>query len=69
MGQDQFALDGRHGLGRAIGRPGAGDHRPGLGDGIDAAFLVRRRAERRAVIEPAAPIPLAIPRLTLEGAR
>ena len=52
--------------GRARRIAGAGDHRPGLRDGIDAAFVVRRRAERRAVVEIGAPIPFAVPSFALE---
>ena len=32
-------------------------HRPGLRDRIDPAFAIRRRAQRRAVVEVGAPIP------------
>ena len=40
---------------------GAREHRPGLRDQVDAAFLVERRAERRAVVEEGAPEPGAVP--------
>ena len=63
---DQLAFDRRHGAGRALGIGRARDHRPGLRDRIDPAFVARRRAERRAVVEPGAPIPVAIPGLALE---
>ena len=36
---------------------------------VDAALFVRRRAERSAVVEPAAPIPVAVPSLAFEGGR
>ena len=66
--QNQFAIDGLHGLRRA-GRPrSAGQHRPRLGDGVDAALLAGRRAERGAIVEPPSPIPVAIPGLAFEGA-
>ena len=63
---DQFALDRRHGARRALAVRGARNHRPRLRDRIDPAFVARRRAERRAVVEPAAPIPVAVPGLALE---
>ena len=45
----------------AARRREAGEDRPRLRERIDAAFLVLCRAERRAVVEVAAPIPLAVP--------
>ena len=44
-------------------RGGAGprEHGPGLGDGVDPALLVLLGAERSAVVEVGAAIPLAIP--------
>ena len=36
--------------------------RPGLGDRVDPALVVRGGAERRAVVEVGAPIPVAVPR-------
>ena len=72
------------GAGRPRGRPGAlrarpspdagaprvppGEHRPGLGDQVDAALFVGGRAERRAVVEEGAPVPLAVPAGALERA-
>ena len=44
-----------------FGSPGAGENRPALRDGIDLAFRIGRRAERRAVVEVGAAIPLAVP--------
>ena len=40
----------------------AGEHRPRLRDRVDAALVVLRRAQRRAVVVVAAPVPLAVPR-------
>src|SRR5437773_240085 len=62
----QFPLRGRHGAGRTFRNGSLRDHRPGLGDAIDPAFVARCRSERRAVIEPAATIPVAVPRLAFE---
>ena len=45
---------------------GAADDSPRLRDGIDAAFGVRGRAERRAVIVVGAAIPFAVPAVALE---
>jgi len=58
---DEVRADGVH---RALGIPqrdGAREHGPRLRDRIHAAFVVLRRAERRAVIVIPASIPLAIP--------
>ena len=44
----------------------ARDHRPGLRDGVDAALVVRRRAERRAVVVVGAAVPAAVPARGLE---
>ncbi len=51
---------GAHGIGRAR------QHRPGLGNGIDPAFLVRLRTEPGSIIEGRAAIPFAVPRFALE---
>ena len=62
----QIFVDRRHGA-RGAGRVGgAGDHAPGLRDRIDAAFAVRGRAERRAVVEIGAAIPVAVPAVALQ---
>ena len=57
----ELAVERCHRLDRARRIAGPRQCRPGLRDGIDPALLARRRAERRAVIVVAAPIPLAIP--------
>src|ERR1019366_7501609 len=66
VGPDQFALDRRHGLGRAraVARPR--DQSPGLRDRIDPAFGVGCRPKWGAVVEPGAAVPVAIPGLLLE---
>ena len=46
-----------------VTRRGAGQHRPGLRDRVDLALVVLRRAQRRAVVVVAAPVPLAVPGL------
>src|SRR5437870_1383162 len=62
----QVFLDRRHGAGRAAAVGGARDHPPRLRDRVDAALLVGDRAERRAVVEVGAPVPVAVPGLPLE---
>ena len=62
---------GAHGVHGALGEAHgdrAGEHRPGLGDRVDPALVVLGRAQRRAVVVVAAPVPLAVPGL-LEHAR
>src|SRR6266404_6100693 len=63
----QLAVEGRHRPGCARRIAGARDGRPGLGNRINAAFLARRGAERRAVIVVTAAIPVAVPALAIEG--
>ena len=63
---DQALVHRLHGHARALRRsPGPGEHRPALRDRIDLALGVARRAERRAVVEVGAAIPLAIPAVLL----
>src|SRR6185369_2952985 len=53
-----------YGLHRALGARGgcrAGEDRPRLRDGVDAALVALRRAERRPVVEVAAAIPRNVP--------
>src|SRR4029079_5465584 len=59
-------VDRLHRLLRAVARRAAGDHRPALSNGVDAALVVLRRAERRAVVEVGAAVPVAVPRLAVE---
>ena len=55
-----------HGQARALGVARPGQHRPALRDRIDPAFAVVRRAQRRAVVEPGAAIPVAVPGVAFE---
>ena len=48
-----------------LGR-GAGQHGPALRDRVDAAFGIAGRAERRAVVEVGAAVPVAVPGVLLE---
>ena len=57
-----------HGPGRAHRVGGTRQHRPGLRDGIDAAFVADGGPQRRAVIEKAAPVPVAVPGFALHRA-
>src|SRR3970040_1574801 len=59
-------VHGGHGTpgARRLRRPG--EHAPGLRDRVDAAFLARGGAERRAVVEIAAPGTAAVPAVPLE---
>src|SRR2546430_13724917 len=59
-------IDGVHSLTRALRVAGAADYRPALRQRIDLAFEVCLRAERFAVVEIGAPIPLAVPRIFLD---
>src|SRR5204863_1154432 len=52
---------------RAVRLTATRQHAPGLRDRIDPAFVVLCRAERGAVVEVGAPVPLAIPRLVQRG--
>ena len=66
---DEVLVNGRHRGRGAAGLGGAGDHAPRLRDRVDAAFDAAGRAERRAVVEVAAPIPVAVPSVPLERRR
>ena len=63
---NQALIDGVHGLTRALGIAGAADHRPALRQGIDLAFEICLGAERFAIVEIGAPIPLAVPGVFLD---
>src|SRR3989442_6189987 len=63
---DEQTLHGFHGLARPPAVAGAGEDRPGLCDGVDPAFVVRRRSERRSIVEESASVPLPVPRLPLQ---
>jgi hypothetical protein len=57
-------VHGGHGTPGALRLPRPGEHAPGLRDRVDAAFLAGGRAERRAVVELAPPVPAAVPSYT-----
>ena len=65
---DEMARGRLHRAPRAIGLRRAGQHRPRLGDEVDPALRVRLRAERSAVVEVCAPIPLAVPAVRVQRA-
>ena len=62
-------VDSRHGASPACRLRRARDHAPRLCDGIDAACVVDRGAERRPIIEVRAPIPVTVPSLAFERLR
>src|SRR5882672_6585353 len=66
LAPDEMTFDGPHGLACARAVTGTGEDRPGLRDGVDPALVVRRRPERRSIVEKRPPVPLAVPRLPLE---
>ena len=66
---DQTLLDRGHRLPGPLRVGGAGDHRPGLGDRVDLALVVLRRAERSAVVEVGPPVPAAVPGVFLQRRR
>ena len=55
-----------HGLPRPLRIRRARQHGPTLRDGVDLAFVVRSRAERGAVVEIRAPVPVAVPALQFD---
>ena len=57
----EVGADRVHRAVREARRRRAGEHRPRLGDRVDLALVALRRAERRAVVVVAAPVPLAVP--------
>ena len=63
---DEVLVDRRHRplRPRSVGRPR--QDAPRLGDRVDAALRVARRAERCAVVEEGAPVPVAVPAVFLE---
>src|SRR5690606_5528941 len=48
-------------------RAATGDHAPALRDGVYAALHALPGAQRRAIIEVGAPVPVAIPAVLLDG--
>src|SRR5450631_3159508 len=64
---DQLSIDRRHGSPGTCRVAAAGDHRPRLRDGVDAALLIEDRTKRRSIIVIAASIPVAVPRFALDG--
>ena len=65
--RDQLFLHRVHGLFRPRARRRAGDDRPGLGQGVDAALRITVATERRAVVVIGAAVPGAIPAACLQG--
>ena len=63
-----MGADGVHGAFRVAHGNRAREHRPGLDDGVDPALVVLGRAQRRAVVVVAAPVPLAVPGLLQHAA-
>ena len=63
---DQALVQRRHRHGGARGIGGAGEHRPGLRDRIDPAFVARLRSRARFRRRSRAAIPFAVPGLALE---
>src|SRR5580704_9988677 len=63
----QLLVHRRHGACAAAGIGGAREHTPGLSDRVNTAFTALGRAERSAVVEITAPIPAAVPPLSLQG--
>src|SRR5690606_14587169 len=61
------ALGGVEGHARALGRAGAGQHRPRLRDRVDLALVAARRAPGPAVVVEGAHVPAAVPGAALEG--
>src|SRR5277367_3821051 len=56
-----------HGAGCASWLCGAAEDGPGLGNCINAAFGVLRRAQRRAIVEISAAVPLAVPAIAFQS--
>ncbi len=65
--RDQVLLHRVHCLRRALRGRRPGDHRPGLRQGIDPAFVALVRAERCPVVVVAATVPLAVPAQSLRA--
>ena len=63
---DQALIHRLHRLARALRIAGAADDRPALRQGIDLTFRIGLRAERLAVVEVGAAIPLAVPGVLLD---
>ena len=63
---DQILFDRSHRALGAVHVGRAGDDAPTLRNRINAALFVLRRAERRAVVEVRAPVPVAVPCLGFE---
>ena len=52
---------------RAVGGGHAGEHRPGLHQGVDPALVVLRGSQGRAVVVVAAAVPVAVPAGVVQG--
>ena len=61
LGAHQVRRDGIHGAAHPLVAADAREHRPALRDRVDAALGAVARAERRAVVEVGAPVPLRRP--------
>jgi len=66
---DELAMQRRHRLRGTIRQRHARKNRPGLRDGVDPAFRIVVRTERRAVVKIRAPVPLPVPGVGVERTR
>src|SRR5207244_11434784 len=64
---DQLIFHSGHGALSAGGIGCPRHHAPGLGNGVDPAFVARRRAQRSSAIEITTPVPVAIPPVSFKG--
>src|SRR5690349_19473140 len=64
---NQVLLHSRHRVRRALFICRARNYSPGLGDGINPAVIALCRAERRAVIEISATVPITVPGVLKRG--
>src|SRR3546814_12616869 len=62
----QARIDSLHRIRRALGAARARQHRPTLRNGIDLAFRVFVRTQRRAVVEVGTPVPLPVPAVLVD---
>ena len=63
---DESGIDRIHRPVGAFGLAGSRKHRPALGNRVDRAFGVFPGAQRRAVVEPGAQVPIAIPGVVID---
>ncbi|KAF5056943.1 hypothetical protein DSECCO2_362150 [anaerobic digester metagenome] len=57
----EMPVQGLHGRACPLGVSRSREDGPALGDGVDAAFVVFRRTQRRAVVEVRTAVPLSVP--------